>query len=187
VAVELVNDSDAWDSAKPLRVRQGERAVAHSRCQRHGEHPIRPGRQRFQRVGLDANPMPNPPSVDVLEFGAAECVHAVVRMKNPGVWILGTPHDDDRQNGTGRRTPGRVASRAGSTHRKRPGPTRFSATAANQRPRQAHRGVLKEVVVLKGYRRVHVDFIPAEEGLTLFHYHRQLRMDTGSRGLFNIL
>ena len=39
--------------------------------------------------------------VDVLELGTAERIDAVVEMKNPGVWILGTPKDDDRKNGMG--------------------------------------------------------------------------------------
>jgi FtsP/CotA-like multicopper oxidase with cupredoxin domain len=37
--------------------------------------------------------------VDVLELGTAERVSAVVEMKNPGVWVLGTPKGDDRKNG----------------------------------------------------------------------------------------
>ena len=39
--------------------------------------------------------------VDVLELGTAERIDAVVEMKNPGVWILGTPKDDDRRDGMG--------------------------------------------------------------------------------------
>jgi hypothetical protein len=44
---------------------------------------------------------PQPQSVEVLELGTAERISAVVEMNNPGVWILGTPKDDDRKNGMG--------------------------------------------------------------------------------------
>ena len=39
--------------------------------------------------------------MEVLELGTAERIDAVVEMKNPGVWILGTPKDDDRRDGMG--------------------------------------------------------------------------------------
>jgi FtsP/CotA-like multicopper oxidase with cupredoxin domain len=56
---------------------------------------------KFQVVGLDGNPVPHPQLVDVLELGTAERIDAVVEMKNPGVWVLGTPKDDDRRDGMG--------------------------------------------------------------------------------------
>src|SRR5690554_7643509 len=31
----------------------------------------------------------------------AERIDAIVTMDNPGIWILGTPRDDDRRNGMG--------------------------------------------------------------------------------------
>jgi hypothetical protein len=39
--------------------------------------------------------------VDVLELGTAERIDAVIEIKNPGVWTLGTPKNDDRMNGMG--------------------------------------------------------------------------------------
>lgn len=45
--------------------------------------------------------MPQPQSVEVLELGTAERILALVEMKNPGLWVLGTPKDDDRKNGMG--------------------------------------------------------------------------------------
>jgi FtsP/CotA-like multicopper oxidase with cupredoxin domain len=39
--------------------------------------------------------------VDVLHLGTAERIDAVVEMNHPGIWILGTPVDDDRSNGMG--------------------------------------------------------------------------------------
>jgi len=35
--------------------------------------------------------LPHPAAVEVLDLGTAERIDAVVEMKNPGVWILGTP------------------------------------------------------------------------------------------------
>ena len=55
----------------------------------------------FQVVALDGNPVPHPQAVEVLDLGTAERIDAVVEMKNPGVWILGTPKDDDRRDGMG--------------------------------------------------------------------------------------
>jgi len=54
-----------------------------------------------QVVALDGNAVPHPRLVDVLELERRERVEAVVEMKNPGIWILGTPKDDDRRNGMG--------------------------------------------------------------------------------------
>ena len=83
--------------------RQGRpaRPVPHPERERDGEHPARVAGPSFQVVALDGNPVPHPQSVDVLELGTAERIDAVVEMKNPGVWVLGTPKDDDRKNGMG--------------------------------------------------------------------------------------
>ena len=47
-------------------------------------------------------------------------------------------------------------------------------------------GIMKDVVLLKGFRKIAVDFVPAIEGLTLFHCHQQLQMDYGLKLLFNV-
>src|SRR5260221_3159115 len=59
-----------------------------------------PGHE-FYVVALDGNPIPRPNKVKVLQLGSAERVDAIVEMKNPGVWILGTPMDEDRNRGMG--------------------------------------------------------------------------------------
>jgi FtsP/CotA-like multicopper oxidase with cupredoxin domain len=59
-----------------------------------------PGHE-FNVVALDGNPVPHPNKVKVLQLGSAERVDAIVEMKNPGVWILGTPMDEDRNRGMG--------------------------------------------------------------------------------------
>jgi FtsP/CotA-like multicopper oxidase with cupredoxin domain len=48
-------------------------------------------------------------------------------------------------------------------------------------------GVLKDVVLVKGFRQIEVDVTPALEGLTLFHCHQQLHMDYGFKLLFNVV
>jgi FtsP/CotA-like multicopper oxidase with cupredoxin domain len=55
----------------------------------------------FYVVALDGNPVPRPNRVKTLQLGAAERIDAIVEMRNPGVWILGTPKDDDRKRGMG--------------------------------------------------------------------------------------
>jgi FtsP/CotA-like multicopper oxidase with cupredoxin domain len=56
---------------------------------------------RFQVVALDGNPVLTPRAVNVLQMGVAERVDAIVEMKQPGVWILGSVSDKDRQQGMG--------------------------------------------------------------------------------------
>jgi FtsP/CotA-like multicopper oxidase with cupredoxin domain len=45
-------------------------------------------------------------------------------------------------------------------------------------------GVMKDVVMLGGYREVEFDFVADNPGLTLFHCHQQLHMDFGFMALF---
>jgi FtsP/CotA-like multicopper oxidase with cupredoxin domain len=59
----------------------------------------------------------------------------------------------------------------------------FELTRVNGKPTS---GVRKDVVLVKAYQTVEVDFTPRQEGLTLFHCHQQLHMDTGFKMLFDI-
>ena len=95
-----------------------------------------PGHQ-FHVMALDGNPVPRPRAVEVLELGTAERIDAVVEMNNPGVWILGTPKDDDRRNGMGIvvEYANKAANRAGSLRRRSPGTTRCSVKNAHARIR----------------------------------------------------
>jgi FtsP/CotA-like multicopper oxidase with cupredoxin domain len=87
---------------EPVRVKEGQRILFHFLNASATEiiQLALPG-HRFQVVALDGTPVPHPQPVDVLELGTAERIDAIVEMNHPGVWILGTPHDDDRQNGMG--------------------------------------------------------------------------------------
>jgi FtsP/CotA-like multicopper oxidase with cupredoxin domain len=86
----------------PIRVKQGQRVLFHILNGSATENIklALPG-HRFLVTGLDGNPVPKAQLVDVLSLGTAERIDAVVEMNNPGVWILGTPNNDDRTNGLG--------------------------------------------------------------------------------------
>ena len=244
----------------PLRVKEGQRVLFHflNASATENIQLAFPGHQ-FQVVALDGNPVPRPQLVDVLELGTAERIDAVVEMKNPGVWILGTPKDDDRKNGMGivveyaNKTgaprwvkPARKAWDYTMFGESRPAPKpdeviplvfgkinggtgqfnrwtvngksydekaeprvlqkgrRYRLVFDNQtddaHPVHLHRnsfeltnvygkptaGVLKDVVLVRGFKKIEADFTPAMEGLTLFHCHQQLHMDYGFKLLFHV-
>jgi FtsP/CotA-like multicopper oxidase with cupredoxin domain len=245
----------------PVRVKEGQRVLFHIVNASATENiQLALSGHRFEVVALDGNPVPHSQTVDVLEFGTAERISALVEMKNPGVWILGTPHDDDRRDGMGivieyankTGTPrwikpqhkpwdytifgdSRIAPEPvetiplsfgkinggtggfnrwtinGKTFDENPMPrdlkkgSRYRLVFDNQtddaHPVHLHRntfeltnvygkptaGVMKDVVLVKGYRKIAVDFTPSMEGLTLFHCHQQLHMDYGLKTLFNVV
>ena len=245
---------------EPVRVKEGQRVLFHILNGSATENiDLALSGHQFQVVALDGNPVPNPQLVDVLSLGTAERISAIVEMKNPGVWVLGTPHDDDRKNGMG--VVVEYANRTGAPRwikpqRKPWDYTIFGNTGAvpepvetiplafgkinggtagfnrwtingksfdeNAQPRalqkgkryrfvfdnqtddahpvHLHRntfeltnvngkptaGVMKDVVLVKGFRKIAVDFTPSMEGLTLFHCHQQFHMDYGFKMLFNV-
>jgi len=245
---------------EPVRVKEGQRVLFHILNASATENIklALPG-HRFQVVALDGNPVPHPAMVDVLELGTAERVDAVVEMRNPGVWVLGTPKNDDRANGMGivveyanksgaprwiapPKTPwdytlfgeSRAASSPDETvplafgkinggtggfnrwtingkgysaqdaprllHKGRRYRLIFDNQTDDAHPVHLHRnsfeltnvwgkptaGVMKDVVLVKGFRKIEVDVTPAGEGLTLFHCHQQFHMDYGFKLLFNV-
>jgi FtsP/CotA-like multicopper oxidase with cupredoxin domain len=246
---------------EPVRVREGQRVLFHilNGSATENIQLALPG-HRFQVIALDGNPVPQPQSVEVLELGTAERISAIVEMRNPGVWILGTPMDDDRKNGMGivveyanktgaprwvkpqkkpwnytlfgqdRTAPpadetiplvfDKVNGGAGGFNRWTINGSSFDEKAEprtltkgkryrlvfdNQtddaHPIHLHRnsfeltnvhgkataGVLKDVVLVKGFRKVEVDVTPVMDGLTLFHCHQQLHMDYGFKLLFHVV
>jgi FtsP/CotA-like multicopper oxidase with cupredoxin domain len=56
---------------------------------------------RFRVIALDGNPAPIQASVEVLKLDVAERADVTVEMNNPGVWVLGSADDDDRNIGLG--------------------------------------------------------------------------------------
>lgn len=246
---------------EPVRVKEGQRVLFHflNASATENIQLALPGHE-FQVIALDGNPVPQPHSVGVLELGTAERISAVVEMKHPGVWILGTPHDDDRKNGMGivieyaNRTgeprwvkppkgvwdytifgQNRAAQMPdeniplvfgkinggkggfnqwtinGTSFNEKADPTllhqgkRYRLIFENQtddaHPVHVHRnsfeltkiggkataGILKDVVLVKGFQTIEADLTPAMEGLTLFHCHQQLHMDYGFKLLFNVV
>ncbi len=246
---------------EPVRVKEGQRVLFHflNASATENIQLALPGHQ-FQVVALDGNLVPQPRSVEVLELGTAERVSAVVEMKNPGVWVLGTPKDDDRKNGMGivveyankmgpprwlkpdkkpwdytlfgqtRTAPnpdetiplvfGKINGGKGAFNHWTINGSSFDEKAQprtiqkgkryrlifdNQtddaHPIHLHRnsfelmsvhgkptgGILKDVVLVKGFKKIEVDVVPAMDGLTLFHCHQQLHMDYGFKLLFNVV
>jgi FtsP/CotA-like multicopper oxidase with cupredoxin domain len=245
----------------PVRVREGQRVLFHilNGSATENIQLALPG-HHFQVIALDGNPIPTPQAVDVLELGTAERVDAIVEMKNPGVWIFGTPKDDDRKSGMG--VVVEYANKSGAPRwikppksawdytsfgapgRATPAPdetipmvfgkinggrehfnywtingksfdpkeqpqvlkkgARYRLAFDNQtddaHPLHLHRnsfeltkvygkptaGVLKDVVLIKPFSKIEVDFTANNPGLTLFHCHQQLHMDYGFKKVFHV-
>ena len=55
----------------------------------------------FKVVAMDGNPVPHPRDAEVLSISVAERVDAIVEMKTPGVWILGSTLEKSRKMGLG--------------------------------------------------------------------------------------
>ena len=245
---------------EPVRVKEGQRVLFHILNASATENiQLALAGHQFLVTALDGNAVPRPQLMDVIELGTAERVDAVVEMKNPGVWVLGTPHDDDRNNGMGivveyagkTGAPKWIAPRKQKWDYTAFGEDRASAApdetiplvfgkinggtggfnrwtingkgydekdtprtlqkgrhyrlvfdnhTDDAHPVHLHRntfeltsvygkrtaGVQKDVVLVKGYRKIEVDFTPQQTGLTLFHCHQQLHMDFGFKTVFNV-
>jgi FtsP/CotA-like multicopper oxidase with cupredoxin domain len=89
-------------AGEPIRVREGERVLFHFLNASATEDVVLalPG-HRFTILALDGNPVPNPAPVEVLSLSVAERIDAIVEMNSPGVWILGSLKDQERQSGLG--------------------------------------------------------------------------------------
>ena len=96
-----INDR-ALGHGEPIRVRVGQRilfrilnasATVHRRVALAGHV--------FQVTAMDGNPLPAAKEIQALELGPAERIDAIIEMNRPGVWILGTTDDHDRERGMG--------------------------------------------------------------------------------------
>ena len=87
---------------EPVRVHEGQRVLFRilNASATENIELVLPG-HKFRVIALDGNPVPRPQSVSVLRLGTAERVDAIVEMNHPGVWVLGTPKDEDRERGFG--------------------------------------------------------------------------------------
>jgi hypothetical protein len=109
--------------------------------------------------------------------------------KNPGVWILGPPMDEDRNRGMG--IVVEYAGRKGKPQRHPPGKSDWnyllfgeskSAVALDEVIPIS--GIFKDTVLVRGLSRVDIDFVADNPVLTLFHCHQNLHMDFGFMRLF---
>jgi FtsP/CotA-like multicopper oxidase with cupredoxin domain len=89
-------------AGEPIRVKQGQKVLMRFLNASATENVILalPG-HTFRIVAMDGNPVPNPKEVEVISLATAERVDAIVEMKSPGVWVLGSTLEKSRQMGLG--------------------------------------------------------------------------------------
>jgi FtsP/CotA-like multicopper oxidase with cupredoxin domain len=89
-------------AGEPLRVKQGQKVLMRLLNASATENVALalPG-HTFKVIAMDGNPVPAPKEVDVLSIAVAERVDAIVEMKSPGVWVLGSTLEKGRQMGLG--------------------------------------------------------------------------------------
>ena len=87
---------------EPVRVREGERVLFRllNASPTENVSVALPG-HKFNVVSLDGNPVPSPQPVETVFLAPAERVDAIVEMNRPGVWVLGSVKDEDRDMGLG--------------------------------------------------------------------------------------
>ena len=96
-----INDK-SLGSGDPIRVREGQRVLFHFlNASAIENRRIAMAGHRMTVVALDGNPVPTPQPVDSIFLGAGERIDAVVEMKNPGIWILGSTEKPLRDAGLG--------------------------------------------------------------------------------------
>jgi FtsP/CotA-like multicopper oxidase with cupredoxin domain len=89
-------------AGEPIRVKRGQRVLMHFLNASATENVIfaLPG-HTFCVVAMDGNPVPHPKEVEVLSLAVAERVDAIVEMKSPGMWVLGSTLEMSRKMGLG--------------------------------------------------------------------------------------
>ena len=87
---------------EPLRVKAGQLVLLHLLNSSPTEcHWIALAGHQFEVVAMDGNRVPTPCPVPMLSLAPAERVSAIVRMNNPGVWVLGEVRKHIRSAGMG--------------------------------------------------------------------------------------
>jgi FtsP/CotA-like multicopper oxidase with cupredoxin domain len=112
----------------PIRVKPGERVLLRvlNASATESRKLALPG-HKFTVIALDGNRVPTAAAVDVLAIGPAERVDAIVEMNQPGVWVMGVTHNDDRKNGMG--IVVEYAGRTGSAVWRKPANSAWDYTA----------------------------------------------------------
>lgn len=96
-----INDK-ALGSGDPIRVRQGQRLLIHFlNASAIENRRIAFSGHKMKVIALDGNPVPTPQTLDSIFLGAGERIDAIVEMKNPGIWILGSTEKRIRESGLG--------------------------------------------------------------------------------------
>jgi len=92
----------ALGHGEPIRVKEGERILLHllNASATENIQIALPG-HKFLVQAMDAHRVPNPVLVSVLNLGVGERIDAIVEMKAPGVWILGSTDESVRGAGLG--------------------------------------------------------------------------------------
>jgi FtsP/CotA-like multicopper oxidase with cupredoxin domain len=89
-------------TGEPLRVKQGERMLLHLlNASATLAHTLALPGHVFQVIALDGRPVPTQAKTTTLRLGPAERVSAMVRMDQPGVWVLGETDAKLREAGIG--------------------------------------------------------------------------------------
>jgi FtsP/CotA-like multicopper oxidase with cupredoxin domain len=99
--IASLNDK-ALGHGEPIRVRQGQRVLFHllNADATRALALALPG-HKFRVIAMDGNPVPSPQTLDVVQLQVAERIDAIVEMNQPGVWVLGSPRDPERNLGMG--------------------------------------------------------------------------------------
>ncbi len=96
-----INDK-ALGSGDPIRVREGQRLLIHFlNASAIENRRVAMAGHKMRVIALDGNPVPTPRDLDSIFLGAGERVDAVVELKNPGIWILGSTEKAIRESGMG--------------------------------------------------------------------------------------
>lgn len=89
-------------AGEPIRVKQGQKVLMRLLNASATENVVLalPG-HTFKIIAMDGNPVPNPKEVEVVSLAVAERVDAIVEMKSPGIWVMGSTLEKSRQMGLG--------------------------------------------------------------------------------------
>jgi FtsP/CotA-like multicopper oxidase with cupredoxin domain len=104
VAYKYASFNDKLHSAaEPIRVKQGQRIMFRllNASATQTVALALPGHQ-FTVMALDGNPVPQPYPVETVVLGVAERIDAIVEMNTPGVWVMGSTNNEERNAGLGR-------------------------------------------------------------------------------------
>ncbi len=95
-------NSHRLGAGMPIRVKQGQRILLRLLNASATENCVLalPG-HTFRVIAMDGNPVPHPREVEVVSLAVAERVDAIVEMKTPGVWVLGSTLAKERAMGLG--------------------------------------------------------------------------------------